>query len=104
MNVRAPSDGRAVMVGSVSPERFTCPVCGFPDLPDRPRSPSGSASDEICESCGFQFGWTDVDQGWSDAAWRARWVAAGMPWSALGTPPPTGWDPAAQLRRAGLAG
>lgn len=77
-------------------ERFTCPVCGYPDLPDEPWN-GDSASHEICESCGFQFGWTDADQGWTYAAWRARWMAAGMPWDAGRTAPPPGWDPAAQL-------
>lgn len=79
---------------------FTCPVCGYPQLPVAPRSASGSASFEYCPSCGFQFGVTDDDKRLSPDVWRDRWVTEGMVWSAGGVPP-SGWDPEAQL--AGLS-
>jgi hypothetical protein len=53
---------------------------------------------EICPSCGFQFGESDDDDGWSHAAWRERWIAERAPWDRRSSPPPDGWDPRAQLR------
>ena len=76
---------------------FTCPVCGYRELTEEPRTTSGG-SYEICYSCGFEFGVTDDDQGFTYAAWRDRWVALGMPWNGLGIDhPPAGWDPGRQL-------
>ena len=80
-------------------DQFTCPVCGWPNLSERPRSSSsGGGSYEICPSCNFEFGYDDDDQGWTDEAWRHRWISQGMPWDQLGKrPPPEGWDPQKQL-------
>jgi hypothetical protein len=81
---------------------FTCPVCGYPGLREDPRPSWGGGSFEICPSCGFQFGVDDDDRGETFATWRARWIAEGMRWRSAGPPPP-GWEPAAQLRAAGLS-
>lgn len=76
---------------------YTCPVCGYPDLTEPPRSADGG-SYEICYSCGFEFGVTDDDLGFTYESWRQRWVARGKPWDGLGIDePPFGWDPARQL-------
>ena len=82
---------------------YTCPACGYPGLTEAPRSPTtGAGSYEICPSCGFEFGVTDDDQGFSYEQWRQRWVERGMPWDSAGIePPPNGWDPSAQLQRLG---
>ena len=80
-------------------KKYTCPVCGWPELKEMPRSREGGGSYEICPSCGFEFGVTDDDAGHSIGSWRAAWVARGMPWSSVGRKPPRGWDAAAQLRR-----
>ena len=84
---------------------FTCPVCGFPDLTEPPRSPTTSAgSYEICPSCGFQFGVTDDDKGVSYLEWRANWIAKGMPWDSSGLEdPPPDWNPSEQLKRVAQA-
>lgn len=75
-----------------------CPVCGYPGLHDPPRSlRTGGASDEICPSCGFQFGFHDGDRGYTYEEWRRAWIIHGMPWSGT-EPPPPGWDPALQLK------
>lgn len=78
--------------------RHTCPVCGFPDLAEAAYE-DGIPSQEICPSCGFQFGFTDGLHGESFESWRRRWMDQGMPWagSPLDTPPPD-WDPAGQVR------
>lgn len=80
---------------------FTCPVCGYPGLSEPPRSPkSGGGSYEICPSCGFQFGVTDDDRGFSYETWRSSWISRGMPWDSQGIePPPENWNPKEQLER-----
>jgi hypothetical protein len=77
---------------------YTCPVCGYPDLRRNPRSDVNGGSYEICASCGFQFGVSDDDRGFSYDDWRSQWVRLGMPWDSAGfEEPPKGWDPVAQL-------
>lgn len=81
-----------------------CPVCGF-DLGFRAWD-GDSPSDEICPSCGMQFGYYDSTPDGAQgraaiyAEWRRRWVEEGMPWNGA-SPPPTGWSPAEQLTRLG---
>ena len=82
--------------------KHTCPVCGYPDLREAPRSKRSGGSYEICPSCGFQFGVTDDDQGLSYEQWRASWQSGGMKWSSQQTQP-ANWDPAAQLARVSRA-
>jgi len=77
-----------------------CPVCGYPQLYDPPRSPSGGASYEICPSCGFEFGVSDDDIGYTYDAWRDEWILDGMPWRSA-RPQPESWNPEAQLRALG---
>jgi hypothetical protein len=77
--------------------KHTCPVCGFPKLTEAPRSKSGGGSFEICPSCGFQFGVSDDDQGFTYAKWRARWKKSGMKWAGVSAAPKN-WNPAAQLK------
>jgi hypothetical protein len=76
--------------------KHTCPVCGFPGLGETPRSRSGGGSYEICPSCGFQFGVSDDDGGFSFERWREKWIKDGMKWSSRRTPP-RGWNAARQL-------
>ena len=79
-------------------QQFTCPVCGYPDLSEEPRTAETGGSYEICWSCGFEFGVTDDDKGFTYSEWRERWIEAGMPWtSAPYRPAPKGWDPRRQL-------
>src|SRR5258708_1336155 len=72
-----------------------CPVCGYPEL-DKPAYTGtvgrGSASYEICSSCGFQYGWTDDDQHISFEQWRKQWIANGMLWFSKGCSAPAGWS------------
>ena len=80
---------------------YGCPVCGFLQLTDPPRTPSGGGSYEICPSCGFQFGVSDDDQGWTYDKWRSRWIKEGMRWDRGRTEPPLAWNPIDQLARIG---
>jgi hypothetical protein len=75
-----------------------CPVCGYPKLREKPRTRDGGGSFEICPSCGFQFGVSDDDRGFSYSEWREQWRRDGMKWSSR-REPPLDWDPAAQLAR-----
>jgi len=84
---------------------YTCPVCGYDGLFELPWQ-GECPSDDICPSCGIQFGYHDAAGGDDEGRkriyleWRERWIAGGMAWhSASVEPPPAGWDPAAQLRR-----
>lgn len=78
---------------------FLCPVCGFPNLNEPPRSPkTGAGSHEICPSCSFQFGVTDDDRGKSYEEWRAHWIANGMIWDNGSSDPPDDWNPIEQLK------
>jgi hypothetical protein len=81
-------------------ETFRCPVCGYAGLTEEPRTPTSGGSYEICWSCGFEFGVTDDDEGYTYEQWRRRWIDRGMPWESSSLrPPPDGWDPREQLRR-----
>jgi hypothetical protein len=76
---------------------YACPVCGYSDLTEVPQAHGLGGSYEICPSCGFQFGVTDDDRGFTYDEWRTVWIKNGMPWTGVGIPPPAGWDPAIQL-------
>ena len=75
-----------------------CPVCGYPKLKEKPRTKSAGGSFEICPSCGFQFGVTDDDAGFTYASWRDKWRREGMEWSSR-LKRPKGWDPVAQFEK-----
>ena len=77
-------------------KHHTCPVCGYPKLQGEPRTHASGGSFEICPSCGFQFGVSDDDDGFTYEQWREQWRADGMRWSTL-RPPPANWDPQRQL-------
>jgi hypothetical protein len=82
-------------------EAYTCPVCGFLELTEIPRTERGGGSYEICPSCGFQFGVTDDDLGFGYDQWRERWIQQGMPWDKGRTQTPPKWNPKEQLRNIG---
>ena len=82
-----------------------CPVCGY-QLDQPAWSDLSGPSDEICPSCGIQFGYDDAAGG--DAKrrreihcdWRRQWIQGGMKWhSAAAQNAPAGWDPKEQLKR-----
>ena len=88
--------------------KFVCPVCGYDGLSEEPWSATGGGSQEICYSCGVQFGYTDMAGGDRDrriSVWqelREEWVRGGMNWSSVGCEPPEGWDPVEQLKNVRL--
>jgi len=85
-----------------------CPVCGYPHLnkpayyaPPHMDIPfyQGSPSHEICPSCRFQFGFTDMDKGFTFEKWRQDWIEAGMIWDYGRRPPPKDWNPREQVAK-----
>jgi hypothetical protein len=83
-----------------TPPRFTCPVCGFPDLAEPHLDPTGSPTYSICPCCGVHFGADDVDD--SHLELRRRWVAEGAAWWSQNETAPKGWNAEAQLKTAGF--
>lgn len=77
---------------------YQCPVCGFDGLEDPAYGTEGEPSHEICESCGFQFGFSDQSQGYTFEQWREAWVRDGCRWQSVGVPQPEGWNATEQLR------
>jgi hypothetical protein len=83
-----------------------CPVCGY-ELGFLPWD-GDSPSDEICPSCGIQFGYSDAAGGdlrrrqQIYREWRQNWINMNMPWSSKGREPPDQWDAREQLRAIGI--
>ena len=79
-----------------------CPICGYPDLSEPAYIGNGRASLEMCQCCGFQFGWHDYDQKISHAQWREKWIQDGMAWQSRGIKKPADWDPREHLKNVGV--
>ena len=79
-------------------QTFTCPVCGFPGLTEPAYDKFGAPTFEICRCCGVEFGYQDARR--SHEELRRKWIAEGMKWHLA--PAPSGWDPVAQLAKAGF--
>ncbi len=73
--------------------KYMCPVCGYPDLDEKP------ANHEICPSCGTQFGYDDYLR--SHTALRQQWLDNDAKWFLVGVEP-FGWNPYRQMRNAGF--
>jgi len=84
-----------------------CPVCGFDFYEDTGKLPwnGDSASDEICASCGIQFGYYDAAGGSIERRqdiykeWREKWIKNGMKWNNQEEYKPKDWNPKEQLKR-----
>lgn len=73
--------------------KYTCPVCGFPELdfdPVRDRQ-------EICWCCSIQFGYDDFNR--SHEELRQEWINNGCVWWCKREGPPEGWNAQEQLAR-----
>lgn len=71
-----------------------CPVCDYRGLSVSPYDRYGNGSDEICPSCGFQFGINDdQDRETAYAEWRKNWIAKGCRWFSKFRPAPPDWHP-----------
>ena len=82
--------------------KYICPACGFPGLDEPAYDENKNGSYEICPSCGFEFGVTDDDQGYTVQSWREQWIRGGMKWvhndkDSL-EEKPKDWNPKEQLK------
>lgn len=79
-----------------------CPVCGY-ELSFAPWE-GNSSSDEICPSCGIQYGYDDAAGGDVNKRnliykeWKNRWIKEGMVWKSIGIEPPNNWNLVQQLK------
>lgn len=72
---------------------YTCPVCGFPQLPDPPKNY------EICPCCGTEFGLDDAEV--THTYLRHEWLHNRAPFFDIEIKP-ADWNPMRQLSKAGL--
>lgn len=78
--------------------KFTCIVCGFNELEEPPYE-EGDPSFEVCPCCGFQYGFDDLDQGYTFAEYREKWISEGAEWFSRSRKPKLGWSVEEQLKR-----
>lgn len=69
----------------------TCPVCGYPHLEEPPYDEYGYPTYEICSCCGFEYGVTDDDKGYTFESYRQEWIEKGYPFFGEDDKP-DGWD------------
>lgn len=73
-----------------------CPVCGYDGLEEMPYDQDGNPSYEICDCCGFEFGFDDDSEGISFEEYRKKWIEEGAEWFNPDMKP-KGWDIKRQL-------
>ena len=76
----------------MNPENL-CPVCGY-EMEAPPKNY------RVCPSCGTEFGVHDANASVADL--RDAWLKSGPRWWSNSDSQPTGWDPLAQMERAGI--
>jgi hypothetical protein len=74
---------------------YTCPVCGYQNLPFPPRDY------EICPSCGTEFEYHDALRTYAEL--REQWVREGAHWHSRVVAEPAEWNPWNQLVNAGFS-
>ncbi len=86
-----------------------CPVCGYPELDEPAYNEHGDESFDICNSCGFQFGYSDGGVGLEDPTckvmhkdWREKWISDGMQFYSDFRKAPVNWNPVRQLLNIGI--
>lgn len=77
-----------------------CPVCGYllAFIPWKE-----SDGQDICSSCGIQFGEDDLGDSKKDDLiylnWREAWIKNGMKWWSKSDDKPKNWNPKEQLKQ-----
>lgn len=87
-----------------------CPVCGYDFFSKFGFNPwnNNSPSDEMCPSCGIQFGYDDMAGGDSGKRqkiykdWREKWIIQNCQWYSKGMKEPVNWQPRKQLENIGI--
>lgn len=77
--------------------RYTCHVCGYPELSEPPWGEDGqSSSFNICPCCGVEFGYEDATE-IALLKYRQQWISSGGKWFDTQLKP-NDWDMKKQLR------
>jgi len=58
-----------------------CPICGYTRLQMSPYDEHGYPSYEICDCCGFEYGFDDDSEGYSFENYREKWINEGFKFS-----------------------
>ncbi|WP_132313659.1 hypothetical protein [Paenibacillus sp. BK033] len=77
--------------------KHICPICGYEELTQAPYDTDGNESFEICDCCGFEFGFDDVHDGHTFETYRNKWISAGATWFYKQSEPEI-WDLNQQLK------
>lgn len=61
-------------------KKYICPVCGYDKLDEKPYNIAGEPSFEICPCCGFEYGYDDMNSGFTFESYKDKWVCNGAKW------------------------
>lgn len=68
-----------------------CPVCGYDKLLEAPYDEFGYPSYQICNCCGFEYGFDDESEQHTFDSYRAEWIEQGFVFSSKEFQPEI-WD------------
>lgn len=77
---------------------FICPVCGYDKLTEEPYDRDGNPSYEVCDCCGFEFGFDDGSAGHTFQDYLQKWIENRAQWFKENAKPEN-WDLQKQLER-----
>ena len=80
---------------------YICPVCGYDKLMEEPFDKDGNPSYEICNCCGFEFGYDDGSEGVTPDFYRKEWIGQGAKWFNIKFKPEE-WNLQEQLKNIDL--
>lgn len=82
-------------------KKYTCYVCGYPELDELPRGENGKIpSFSICDCCGIQFGYEDTSEE-NIRKYREKWIETGGEWL-IKDARPKNWSMKDQLKNIGI--
>jgi len=77
--------------------KYICPVCGYNMLEESPYDKDGNPSYEICDCCGFEFGFDDISEEVTFYDYREQWIKNGAKWFSMDKKP-LNWSLDRQLK------
>ncbi|BCN29441.1 hypothetical protein [Anaeromicropila herbilytica] len=77
---------------------YICLICGYNGL-ENPLydDDDGAPSFTICDCCGFESGYDDLDQGNSFDEYRKIWISGGCQWHTI-SKKPKNWNADVQIK------
>jgi len=82
-------------------EKYICPICGYDELEKIPYYGGDCPSYEICECCGFEYGFDDGSEGHTFTTYRRKWILEGAEWF-VSNSKSNNWDLEKQLANINL--